>query len=80
MKINAPSLLFQIYLDKMERGDHDFAAPRLEDPNLVTFKTKDVWVENIDIVDGEELTTTMMIRIITMVNFSAKWMRSTGAR
>ena len=42
-------LPFQVQRNKMERGEHDHAAP---DPNLVTVKTEEVWID--DDVDDEE--------------------------
>ena len=42
-------LPFQVQRNKMERGEYDHVAP---DPNLVTVKTEEVWID--DDVDDEE--------------------------
>ena len=36
-------LPFQVQRNKMERGEYDHVAP---DPNLVTIKTEEVWVDD----------------------------------
>ena len=53
MKSYVSSLPFQVQGNKMERGEH--AAPKVEDPNVVTIKTEEVWVDDVD--DDEELVS-----------------------
>ena len=55
MKSYVSSLPFQVQRSKMERGEH--AAPKVEDPNVVTIKTEEeeMWVDDVD--DEDELVS-----------------------
>ena len=60
-------LPFQVQRNKMERGEYDHAAP---DPNLVTVKTEEVWIDDVDDEEDPEATLRMAAERLRVRNMS----------